>query len=370
MPSESAQSSTSSYRGPQTSSTRQRNATRITAWQNPTAPEPPGWFISNRHGPSLEPEDLIIIADCFLEFDLISLELCALSFKTVIEKTNGEDPTDVNEAATNLQEIAAIREELVLIRSGRLEFHRDYLKSQVLVKYTGKSLSLFSRKWLDDPALQHDIMDGVVNMLSKIRNVPERLVVAAQQGLLDPEMRAALRRRWDKIEDVHYTASGRQKLPLGQKVSSWEVIMAKVNNGNSTAGNEKATGIVNDRMKWLNTCLWATFSSNICLTIPFLWKAYQFSPHTRGTPQDSDFWFLVQSSVSQSIGLLIAALGLWKLKSTPLWVWLSPTVMAAICNMLTMPLYLFAPTEWSSFCAVVAGAIQSFMILQLAIAGH
>ena len=115
--------------------------------------------------------------------------------------------------------------------------------------------------------------------------------------------------------------------------------------------------------------LWATFTSNVCLTIPFLWKAYQFSSHTPGTRQDADFWFLIQSCASQLIGLFISAMGMWRQSSMSSWLWLPPTILAAISNVLAVPLYLFEPTEWSLFCVVVAGAIQSFMVLQLAIAG-
>lgn len=366
MPPESGQSSTSSYELAQVSNARQRNATRLPGWQNPSASEPLGGFISNRHGPKLESDVLISIADSFLEFDLISLELCDLSSEIGTALANGND----HQAAINRQEIAAIREELSLIQSGQLQSHRDVLKNQVLVGYTGKSLSLWSLQGFDDNTfVQRRISDGVPDMLSKVRNVPDRLVVAAHQGLLDLEVHAVLRRRWDKIEGVIYTRRGRMSSHLLKRYSSWEVLMATDKNDSSTSGKEKITRIENSRLIWLNTFLWATFASNICLTIPFVLKAYQFSPHTPGTREDPDFWFLAQSSINQSVVLLISALGLWKLKSTHLWVWL-PAVMAVVCNMLAMPMYLFAPTEWSSFCVVVAGAIQSFMVLQLAIAGH
>lgn len=120
----------------------------------------------------------------------------------------------------------------------------------------------------------------------------------------------------------------------------------------------------------INTILWATFLSNIVLTIPFLWKAYEFSSHAPGTRSEADFWFLVQGCASQLVGLLISALGLYRKPSVSMWMWLPPILLATSCNIVAIPLYLKAPTEWSSFCVVVAGAIQSFMVLQLAIAGE
>ena len=102
--------------------------------------------------------------------------------------------------------------------------------------------------------------------------------------------------------------------------------------------------------------------------IPFLWKAYQFLPHKSGTSSDADFWFLVQICVSQFVGLILSAGGLWRQSPGSIQYWLPPTLLAVVCIVLAVPLYLFTPTEWSNFAVIVAGAIQSVLILQLAIA--
>ncbi|KAL8660014.1 MAG: hypothetical protein Q9202_006840 [Teloschistes flavicans] len=306
----------------------------------------------------------------FLEFDILSLTACdALSRDLVSGRFNIDSLTAISKAASNLREIAAIQEDLSLIQSRRLQFHQDILKNQLLVGYTATTLSILSAV-LEDPSMDGPIQSLFDLMLSTIRNVPDKIVIAAQNGSLDSEMRVALRRRWEKIKETFDWMDRRAMVAKDKWVPHWADIMSTVEKATPRTDTEKTDKIVTDRLKWLNTVLWATFASNVCLTIPFLWKAYQYSPHTAGTREDSDFWFLVQSSVSQSIGLLISALGLWKLKSTPLWVWLPPTTIAAVCDILAMPLYLFAPTEWSYFCVMVAGAIQSFMVLQLAIAEH
>jgi len=123
------------------------------------------------------------------------------------------------------------------------------------------------------------------------------------------------------------------------------------------------------RSRWISTLLWSTCLSNVVLTVPLLWKAYQFSSHLPGTQQDADFWFLVQSCASQLIGLILSGMGLWRQAPTMVWSWLPPTIAAGISNVIAIPLYLVIATEWSSFAVVVAGSIQTFLVLQLAIVG-
>lgn len=66
----------------------------------------------------------------------------------------------------------------------------------------------------------------------------------------------------------------------------------------------------------------------------------------------------------QLLGLLISALLEWKTGGLPKWRWVLPSAIAACCSIIAIPLYLILPTEWSSFLSLVAGATQSFMVLQ------
>jgi hypothetical protein len=40
--------------------------------------------------------------------------------------------------------------------------------------------------------------------------------------------------------------------------------------------------------------------------------------------------------------------------------------LAIICIVLSVPVYLVLPTQWSSVCGVFSGAVQAFVLLQVA----
>jgi len=93
--------------------------------------------------------------------------------------------------------------------------------------------------------------------------------------------------------------------------------------------------------------------------------AYNYSDHTPGTTKDADFWFLMQSCITQGFTLIISGI---PLKADPRLrkrTWVPPMLLALVCTVIAPPLYLAAPTEWSSFVGLVATGIQAFMVLQL-----
>ncbi|KAF8851270.1 hypothetical protein BDZ45DRAFT_767228, partial [Acephala macrosclerotiorum] len=322
--------------------------------------------ISDQLGPKLDSEELIDIADSFLSFDLISLSVCQSVFEKVLAGgLNADDPDARPSAVTNLEKIAAVRDEAQLIQNGQQQFRQDFLKNPFLINYEGKGLSLLSQMVVQDPNMHQPVRTTFDSMVSKVLGVPEMLVKAQSRGALDSETRVALRRRWMKIKEMCDFMDARHAKP--------SIVNSKIETNFTDriqVGSPSNSGDTLTVLQSINTILWATFISNIVLTIPFLWKAYEFSSHSPGTQYDADFWFLVQSCASQLVGLLISALGLYRKSSVSMWMWVLPIVFAAICNIVAMPLYLKVPTEWSSYCVVVAGAIQSFMVLQLAIAGE
>jgi hypothetical protein len=103
------------------------------------------------------------------------------------------------------------------------------------------------------------------------------------------------------------------------------------------------------------------------LLVPTFAMGYNHSEHKPGTVNDADFWFLTQASISQGFGLATACLPLWKASAVPKWSWMPPMVIALLCTLLAPPLYVVAPTEWSSFLTLVATAVQGFVALQFAI---
>lgn len=108
-----------------------------------------------------------------------------------------------------------------------------------------------------------------------------------------------------------------------------------------------------------------------------------FSDHKVGKFKNDSFWSQLQSSIAQSIGLLIASLSLWKRfkkerqnswdenrrQRKRYWAWIVPTIVSFLCAVLAIPLYVVAPTDWSAFMSMVSIAIQTLVIAQLALTG-
>ncbi|OCK92090.1 uncharacterized protein K441DRAFT_640740 [Cenococcum geophilum 1.58] len=97
------------------------------------------------------------------------------------------------------------------------------------------------------------------------------------------------------------------------------------------------------------------------------YKAWQYSPRKPGTIQDADFWFVVQGSMMQLVGLLTIILPLTLsgrlLIQRWFWTWLLVGVSFS-CSVAPIPVYLYFPTEWSATVAFLGSAAQAFVTLQ------
>jgi hypothetical protein len=91
---------------------------------------------------------------------------------------------------------------------------------------------------------------------------------------------------------------------------------------------------------------------------------YNSSSHEKGATEDADFWFLVQNTTMQLLGLIITALPGWRDGKLPKPRWVFPAAVAGISFILAIPLILVLPKEWSSLLCTVAGGLQTFMVLQ------
>lgn len=157
------------------------------------------------------------MADCFLDFDRISLSVCQTAFKYVLTgRLNADNP----HATSSLEEIAAAQEELTFIYNGRLQFHKDFLKNQPLIEYTGKSLSILSQM-LRDPYMNEPVRRTFDSMVFRISPVPDKIIEATRRGSLDSEMRVALRRRWKKVNEMSDFMDGKGLLVSDKMVPSW-----------------------------------------------------------------------------------------------------------------------------------------------------
>jgi hypothetical protein len=96
-------------------------------------------------------------------------------------------------------------------------------------------------------------------------------------------------------------------------------------------------------------------------------KAWQYSRHEPGIAHDADFWFLIQGSMVQILGLLTIVIPLVgnDRMLTKQWFWTWGFIgMSFVCAVTAVPIYLYCPTEWSSMLAFMASAAQGFVVLQ------
>lgn len=110
--------------------------------------------------------------------------------------------------------------------------------------------------------------------------------------------------------------------------------------------------------------LWSTIFGCIVASTASFALGFTYSPHLRGSTSDADFWFLIQSGITQIVGLVVSGLLEYQRGDLPHWRWALPTGIAALCALIAVPLYVLAPTEWSTFLSQVASATQSFMVCQ------
>ena len=70
------------------------------------------------------------------------------------------------------------------------------------------------------------------------------------------------------------------------------------------------------------------------------------------------------------LSFAILAIPIWRSKALPekmsFWIWVL-LIGASLCVGVAPVIYLFGPTEWSSFMSIVAGIVQAFLTLQIAL---
>ncbi|RFU30321.1 hypothetical protein B7463_g5999, partial [Scytalidium lignicola] len=94
--------------------------------------------------------------------------------------------------------------------------------------------------------------------------------------------------------------------------------------------------------------------------------AWKQSPHLAGRRSDADFWFLIQNSILQVVGLLTIVASLLTRSRLPRqpWFWTWGFVgMSSACALAAIPLYLVVPTEWSATVSFAGSAAQAFVVL-------
>jgi hypothetical protein len=123
------------------------------------------------------------------------------------------------------------------------------------------------------------------------------------------------------------------------------------------------------RLKRISSSLWLSLLAFL-VTIPTTALAWQYSMHKPGTPKDADFWFQIQNSCMSILNFAILAIPIWRSEALParmsFWIW-GLLISASLCVGVAPVVYLFGPTEWSSLMSIVAGIVQAFVTLQIAL---
>jgi len=170
-------------------------------------------------------------------------------------------------------------------------------------------------------------------------------------------------RRRRKMED-----SPRDLAAAASSRSSVEEEGIEADQENQETSPSKPEAPMLDVQKWSSavTATVAILFAVILAAIPG-YKAWQYSPRQPGTIYDTDFWFLVQSSMMQFIGLLtvivpLALSGTLRIQKW-FWTWLLFGISFS-CSIAPIPVYLYFPKEWSVTIAFLGSAAQTFVTLQ------
>ncbi|KAH6626575.1 hypothetical protein B0J18DRAFT_425155 [Chaetomium sp. MPI-SDFR-AT-0129] len=327
----------------------------------PAHPLPPISFpsslISDLYSPALSHESLRILARKLATLDQRALSIVqAICLSIQSGRLNAGDTASQAEARRNLDDIQALSVQFGDITEGRRAFGEGYLRDRHMIYFWAKALSFGSQAYRaspEDPLSKafEAVMGGLVRELAMVEDC---LVAAAGEGVLEDEVMYTVGERWSRAEGMAGV--------FGQSFVEWAVVAQKLRE----AQPKPTKPTVNI---WMNiSLLWTTFAVTAVSNVVFFALGCIYSPHKPGTPEDADFWFLLQSCVSQFFGLAWLAIPLWHNPHVPRRSWIAMVGVAAVCTVVAAPLYLYVPTEWSTFVASTGGAIQAFLSLQLAIA--
>lgn len=70
----------------------------------------------------------------------------------------------------------------------------------------------------------------------------------------------------------------------------------------------------------------------------------------------------------QLLGIFTAMFPIYKRAKSHTWIWAQAfTIFGALCSILSIPLYLYAPTMWSALFSFFGSAAQAVMALLIAL---
>ncbi|CAK7206884.1 hypothetical protein SEUCBS139899_009691 [Sporothrix eucalyptigena] len=313
------------------------------------SPTVAGLLVSDEFCPALTDPHLLRVARELLDAESGILAARIRAFNKT--KANPDASTAAKRAILRDAETAYTQIEQV--RTGTRRVGTLYLKQRHMLHFWTDMYNDWSNR-LADPSKSVSIDWHIIHM----NTLGDVIVQAATDSKLDGDVERLLEERWRRFE-VFAKMNG-DAVPKLELVPTWEEIRKRI----SAAHDFQPPAGLRSQ----STLIWLILATTVSNTVTFA-LSYNYSTHTLGAWHEADFWALVQQAITQLIGLAITIVPLVKNKYAHRWAWQAPSIFVVCLTVVSIPLYVFVPTEWSSLTMLVGGAIQTFLTLQLAILG-
>ena len=127
-----------------------------------------------------------------------------------------------------------------------------------------------------------------------------------------------------------------------------------------------ATVPVNDLTDAARVAFWITMPLSLCTSTMIAYLISQRSPHIKGSTHDADFWAQLQACITQVLSGIATFAQIYQgrdLSSLDKRFSLSALVLCMSCGVASVILYPLAPTELSVMLNLIAGTLQSFVLV-------
>ena len=135
-----------------------------------------------------------------LEFELVNNAHAIL--EKIVQQNNAETPEQTVKARHDVHELKEIYSQMQDVMTGRYQFHEEYPKDRYLIPYWYMSLNLLCQFVDTTNSVGLEWAGNGMRLIEQASlELRDRLVEAASQGELPPEVRRAIRDKWLKLED-------------------------------------------------------------------------------------------------------------------------------------------------------------------------
>ncbi|KAB8360836.1 hypothetical protein FH972_024570 [Carpinus fangiana] len=341
--------------------------------------DPEAWIISAPLEDSLSNETRKDIAKIFLNIERILME-------AIENRLRWAGLPEAIAPASTLILMPKIRKfvsEHEQIRLGLRGVHKTYLANRDMLKIW-REAELFVMKVLHDSGDAKTAVNELKEMMEHIENIsvdlPNLISATLMAGPLDTQILKVIK---DKISELDMiTRKCVRSSSFQSKRLTWPHIVGSIslNNLRASLGTKakpmNSDAVLHDDRRRLvlgwkvSTIMWLNFTSTTVCTLPAVAVGWQHSEHLAGTVKDADFWFLLQSCIMQVSNTLTVAVLLQNdhnLLGVQRWYTAGAMSGVVICSPASLIAYCFLTTEWSALLNVLAGSIQAFVTLQLAL---